>query len=181
MIQLVEQAASLDENDTECHRIMCRIALIQAKYAKSEYHLERALALNPNDPRLVVQRGINLTFLGDPEAAIPWIEKAMRLDPFSAYRYYLDLVRALFMAQRPAEAVGVLERTTREHWEHYLLAAAAYAAQDGQTAAREAAQRAIAMRPQLSISSYVDSRFKWKRSEDRARLRDALAQAGLPE
>jgi adenylate cyclase len=174
VIQLVERAASLDENDTECHRIMCRIALIQARFAKSDYHLERALALNPNDPRLVVQRGINLTFLGDPEAAIPWIEKAMRLDPFSAYRYYLDLVRALFMARRPAEAVAVLERTTREHWEHYVWAAASNAAQNEQAAALEAAQRAIALRPQLSIASYVDGGFKWKRSEDRAHLRDAL-------
>jgi len=84
---------SIDENDTECHRIMCRIALIQGQFAKSEHHLECAVALNPNDPRLVAQRGINLTFLGDPAAAIPWIERAMRLDPFSAHRYYLDLVR----------------------------------------------------------------------------------------
>jgi len=155
---------------------MCRIALIQARFANSDYHLERALALNPNDPRLVVQRGINLTFLGDPEAAIPWIEKAMRLDPFSAHRYYLDLVRALFMARRPAEAVAVLERTTREHWEHYVWAAASNAAQNEEAAALEAAQRAIALRPQLSIASFVDGRFKWKRSEDRAHLRDALAR-----
>jgi adenylate cyclase len=181
MIQLVERAASLDENDSECHRITCRIALIQGKFAKSDYHLERALALNPNDPRLVVQRGINLTFLGDAEAAIPWIEKAMRLDPFSAHRYYLDLVRALFMARRPAEAVAVLERTTREHWEHHVWAAASNAAQNDQTAAREAAQRATALRPQLSIASYVDGRFKWKRQEDGAHLRDALARAGLPK
>ena len=179
--QLVERAASLDENDTECHRIMCRLALVQAKYEKSEYHLERALALNPNDPRLVVQRGINLTFLGDPEAAIPWIENAMRLDPFSAHRYYLDLARALFMARRPAEAITVLQRTTREHWEHYLWAAASYAAQDEQAAAVEAAQRAIALRPELSIGSYTDDGFKWKRSEDRDRLREALVRAGLPE
>src|ERR1700747_2299554 len=181
MIQLVEHAASLDENDTECHRIMCRIALIQAKYAKSDYHLERALALNPNDPRLVVQQGINLTFAGDPEAAIPWIEEAMRLDPFSAYRYYLDLARAFFMDRRPAEAVAVLERTTREHWEHYLWAAASNAALNEEAAALEAAQGALMIRPQLSIASYVDGRFKWKRSEDRARLREALARAGLPE
>jgi hypothetical protein len=52
MVQLIEQAVSLDENDIECRRIMCRIALIQGKFAKSQYHLERALALNPNDARL---------------------------------------------------------------------------------------------------------------------------------
>jgi adenylate cyclase len=181
IVQLVERAASLDENDTECHRIMCRIALIQAKFAKSEYHMERALALNPNDPRLVAQRGINLTFLGDAEAAIPWIEKAMRLDPFSAYRYCLDLARPLFMAGRPAEALAALEQTTRERWEHYVWAAASNAAQNQQAAALEAAPRAIALRPQLSIKTYLSGQFQWKRSEDSARLRDALVRAGLPE
>jgi len=180
IIQLVERAASIDENDTECHRIMCRIALIQAQFAKSEHHLERALALNPNDPRLVVQRGINLTFLGDPEAAIPWIEQAMRIDPFSAHRYYLDLVRALFMGQRPADAIAILERTTREHWEHYLWLAASYAATDERTAAQQAGHQAITLRPQLSIASYIDGGFKWKRAEDKARLRDTLARTGLP-
>jgi adenylate cyclase len=180
MIQLVERATDIDENDTECHRIMCRIALIQAKYARSEHHLECALALNPNDPRLVVQRGINLTFLGDPEAAIPWIERAMRLDPFSAHRYYLDMVRALFMAKRPAEAIVVLERTARSHWEHYLWLAACHAATDEQISAHQAGQHAVALRPNLSIAAYVDGRFKWKQAEHRARLCDALAQAGLP-
>jgi adenylate cyclase len=180
MIQLVERATDIDENDTECHRIMCRIALIQAKYARSEHHLECALALNPNDPRLVVQRGINLTFLGDPEAAIPWIERAMRLDPFSAHRYYLDMVRALFMAKRPAEAIVVLERTARSHWDHYLWLAACHAATDQQILAHQAGQQAVALRPNLSIAAYVDGRFKWKQTEDRARLSDALAQAGLP-
>jgi len=45
--------------------------------------------------------------MGDPVAAIPWIERAMRLDPFSAHHYYLDLVQALFMAERATEAIGV--------------------------------------------------------------------------
>jgi adenylate cyclase len=177
----VEIAARLDQNDTECHRIMCRIALIEGQFGKSEHHLERAMALNPNDPRLIVQRGINSTFGGDPEAAIPWIERAMRIDPFSAHRYYLDLVRALFMSQRPAEAIGVLERNTRDHWEHYLWLAASYAAADEETMAHQVGQQAIALRPQLSIASYLGYRFAWKRTEDKARLCDALARAGLPE
>jgi adenylate cyclase len=177
----VEMASRLDQNDTECHRIMCRLALLDGQFGKSEHHLERALALNPNDPRLIVQRGINSTFGGDPEAAIPWIERAMRIDPFSAHRYYLDLVRALFMAQRPVEAIAVLERNTRDHWEHYLWLAASYAAADEETMAHQVGQQAIALRPQLSIASYLGYRFAWKRTEDKARLCDALARAGLPE
>ena len=86
----------------------------------------------PNDVRLVVQRGINVTFLGESEAAIPWIEEAMRRDPFSTHRYDLDLVCAPFIARRPAGAVAALERTTRLHWEHYLWAAASNAARNDQ-------------------------------------------------
>jgi adenylate cyclase len=176
----VEIAASLDENDTEVHRIMCRLALGQGQFAKSEHHLERALTLNPNDPRLVVQRGINLTFLGESEAAVPWIERAMRIDPFSAHRYYLDLVRALFVAGRSADAITVLDRTRRENYEHYLWRAACHGAMGDIEAARGAGRQAIALRPDLSISDIVSSGFPWKRSEDRIRLEDALTRAGLP-
>jgi hypothetical protein len=158
IVEIVEHAASLDANDAECHRIMCRIALMHAQFAKSDHHLERALALNPNDPRLVVQRGINLTFSGEPDAAIPWIERAVRLDPFSAHRYYLDTVRALFMAHRPAEAITVLERSSREHWEHYLWLAACYAVANEQAAAQQARVVATSLRPQLSIGSYSQGR-----------------------
>jgi adenylate cyclase len=180
VVDTIEHAMSLDENDTECHRMMCRIALIQGQFTKSEHHLELALAQNPNDPRLVVQRGINLTFLGEPEGALPWIDRAMRLDPFSAHYYYIDKVRALFMAGRATDAIDVLERTQRSDWEHYLWLAACLAMTEQATEARQAAQNAIALRPTLSAASYVNERFKWKRADDKARLQDALTHAGLP-
>ena len=50
--------------------------------------------------------------------------------------------------RRPAEAVAVLERITREHWEHYLWVAASNAALNEEAASVEAAQRAIFLRPQ---------------------------------
>jgi adenylate cyclase len=179
--RFVHIAARLDENDTECHRIMCRIALIEGQFAKSEHHLERALAANPNDPRLVVQRGINLTCLGEPTAAIPWIEQAMRLDPFSADRYYLDLVRALFMAERAVEAIAILEGMQPASYEHYIWLAACYAASGQDAAARQAGKQAVALRPDLSISAYGVGGFTWKRPEDMARLHNDLMRSGLPE
>jgi|SRR5262245_60930618 len=78
-----------------------------------------------------------------------------------------------------ADAIPVLERTSREHWEHYLWLAACYAAVNEEAAALQAGQAATNLRPRLSIGSYVDWRFKWKRAEDESRLRSALARAGL--
>jgi adenylate cyclase len=178
---LVEAAARLDESDTECHRIMCRLALLDGLFAKSEYHLERAMTQNPNNPRLVAQRGINLTYLGDPVAAIPWIERAMRLDPFSAHHYYLDLVRALFMAGRATEAIGVLEPVEPDRFDHYALLAACRSVDGDTLAAQDAGRRVLAMRPDFTIGSYLESWFAWKRPEDKGRLRDALQKSGLHE
>jgi len=178
--KFVEIAMALDPNDTECHRIMCRLSLSQGQFAKSEHHLERALAMNPNDPRLVVQRGINSTFMGDPVGAIPWIEKAMRIDPFSAERYYLELVRALFMAERPSDALTVLERTSRQARDHLLWVGACHAASGNEAAAREAVTRARAQRPDLTTTSFFARGNVMRRAEDTARLQDAFARAGLP-
>ena len=73
-------------------------SLMQAKFGTSENHLQCALALNRNDPRLVLQRGINLTFLGD--LATPWTN-----GPCGSTRSpriaITSMVRALFLGRTP--------------------------------------------------------------------------------
>jgi hypothetical protein len=90
------------------------------------------------------------------------------------------MVRTLFMAERPTEAIVVLEQTARAHWEHYLWLAACRAAANEESAAQQAGRDALALRPNLSIATYIDGGFSWKRSEDEARLGNALARAGPP-
>jgi adenylate cyclase len=177
--RLVRRALELDENDPECHRIICRISLTQRQFDKSERHLERALALTPNDPRLIVQRGINSTYLGDSEAALPWIEQAMRVDPFSAARYETDLVRALYATKRVKEAVTVLEGSTRTHYDTNLWRAACYIEIAREEEAQLAIREALASRPHLTVRSVMDGQ-PWKRPQDAARVETALSRAGLP-
>ena len=177
--QLVRRAIELDDNDAECHRIMCRIALMQRQYEKSEHHLGRALGLTPNDPRLVVQRGINSTYLGDAPAALPWIEQAMRIDPFSASHYETDWVRALYAAGRPSEAMAVLQRAVRNDYVHHLWLATCSVEVGQDEQARDEVQKALATRPALTISS-VMAEQPWKRSEDAERIQAALLRARLP-
>ena len=105
----------------------------------------------------------------------------MRLDPFSAHHYYLDLVRALFMAGRVTEAIGALEPVEPDRFDHYALLAACRSVAGDTVAAQDAGRRVLAMRPDFTIGSYLESWFAWKRPEDKARLRDALQKSGLPE
>jgi adenylate cyclase len=179
IIRLTQHALELDENDAECHRITCRMSLMQRRFEKSERHLQRALELTPNDPRLIVQRGINSTYLGEVETALPWIEQAMRIDPFSASRYETDLVRALYAAGRVNEAADVLEGSTRTHYDTKLWRAACCVEIDREEEARTAIREALVAQPHLTVGSVMEAQ-PWKRLEDTARVSTALSRAGLP-
>ena len=65
-------ALSLDENDSDVHRILAAVNLLRRDYDKALYHQERALALNPNDDLIVVQQGEVLTWIGQADQGIEW-------------------------------------------------------------------------------------------------------------
>ena len=81
-------ALALDDNDSDVHRILAAINLIQEHYDLAAYHQRRALSLNPNDDLVVVQQGEMLTWLGQPDEGIEWIKKAMRLNTYDPERFW---------------------------------------------------------------------------------------------
>ena len=87
----VSRGLELDDEDSECHRLMSEIYLIQQKFEQAEHHNQRGLSLNPNNPRLVVQRGYLLASTGRPEEGIEWINKVIQLDPMHPELYYANL------------------------------------------------------------------------------------------
>jgi len=100
----VQRAVELQEDDSECHRLLSAYYLVYKRHDEAERHQARALALNPNDDRIVCQRGELLTFLGRAAEGIPWIERAMRLNPYHADGFFCDHARALYHAGDAAAA-----------------------------------------------------------------------------
>ena len=78
----VTRALEIDSNDPEAHRIMGAIKLRSKDYQSVRYHHEKARSLCPSDPYISAKYATALIFLGEPEAALKEIERAMRLDPF---------------------------------------------------------------------------------------------------
>ncbi len=68
--------AANSQDDAECHRILTELNLaFHRDFDKVRFHQDRAYALNPNDPRIVSQRGETRMWLGEAAEAIGWIEK----------------------------------------------------------------------------------------------------------
>jgi adenylate cyclase len=112
LIGEVTKALSLDENDSDVHRVLAAVNLtVHHDYDKALYHQERALALNPNDDLIAVQQGEVLTWIGQAEEGIEWIQKAMRLNPYHPETFWSHLGRAYFVARRYGEAVKAFQTT----------------------------------------------------------------------
>jgi adenylate cyclase len=180
VVQELETALSLDENDSDVHRILAAVEIVQNNHGKAVYHQQRALALNPNDDLIVVQQGELLTWLGEPEQGIEWIRKAMRLNPFHPPRFWSHLARAYFAARRYGEAADALQRLAAPDFANLALLAGCHAALGEAAAARARVEEVAKRKPDFSVERDVVPTLHYKRESDLAHHRDCLLRAGLP-
>ncbi|MCP5086345.1 MAG: adenylate/guanylate cyclase domain-containing protein [Rhodobacteraceae bacterium] len=176
----LETAIRLDENDSDVHRILASLKLVYRDFEAAVYHQERALALNPNDDLIVVQQGEILTWIGKPEEGIPWINKAMRLNPYHPERFWSHLGRAHFAARQYEEAREAYRHVgTRNHFTFVSMAACGIRLGDKKCAG-EFIGAALKLVPDFNRSMYATS-LQFKNRSDLDHLMDSVAEAGLPE
>jgi adenylate cyclase len=180
VIRELTLALSLDENDSDVHRVLAAVNLsLHRDHDKALYHQERALALNPNDDLIVVQQGEVLTWIGQAEEGIEWIQKAMRLNPYHPERFWSHLGRAYFVARRYSEAVKAFQRISRADHSHLAFLAACHAQLGDAAAAKSAAQEVLQRAPDFSIERFIATQH-YKHESDREHHRAALVKAQLP-
>lgn len=176
----LEAALSLDDKDSDVHRILAAVEIMQNNHQKASYHQQRALALNPNDDLIVVQQGELLTWLGEAEEGVEWIRKAMRLNPFHPPRFWSHLARALFVARRHGEAAEALQRVGAPDYMNLALLAACFAGAGDAANAQAQAREVLRRKPDFSVSGDYLATLHYRRESDLAHHRDALLKAGLP-
>jgi adenylate cyclase len=174
----VERARQLDENESECHRILAHICLRRHDLTRARSHQEKALRLNPNDYRSVCAMGELLTLSGEAAEGERLVRKAMRLNPYHPEGFWFHLARALFHRGERAEALRALRNITRPKLREavYGVAAGAGLGDSDLTERQVKALRELA--PAFDAASYCES-VPYQHNADRAVLLEALRTAGL--
>ena len=168
----------LDENESECHRLLAQIALTRKDPKRSLWHQERALFLNPNDDRSVCSMGEILSFLGRHEEAEQWVRKSMKLNPYHPQRYWTHLARPLFHLGRYQEALQALDNISRLRSDDHVYRIASLARMPDAEACADALGQLLKAQPEFIAGEFVES-LPFDRSEDRQALVDAIESAGL--
>lgn len=173
-------ALALDENDSDVQRVLAALRLLQKNHDKAQFHQQRALSLNPNDDLIVVQEGEILTWVGEPESGIPWIQKAMRLNPFHPPRFWNHLGRAYFVARRYAEAIEAFKQIAAPDQFHHAFLAACHVQLGDAAATERHVGEVLSRNPGFTWSTTLEPVLYYKHERDLAHHRDCIQKAGLP-
>lgn len=173
-------ALTLDDNDSDVHRILAAINLNRGDHEAARHHQERALALNPNNDLIVVQQGEYLTWVGKAEEGVDWIRKAMRLNPHHPERFWNHLGRAYFVARKYPEAIEAFRHISKPDQFHHAFLAAAWAMAGDPAAAEPHRKQVLALDGRFTVEAYLGT-LHYQCRDDAEHHREALIRAGLPQ
>ena len=176
----LQTALSLDDNDADVHRILAAASLVFNEHDKAAYHQERALSLNPNSELIVVQQGELLTWLGRPEEGIDWIRRAMRLNPYHPERFWSHLGRAQYTARAYADAIASFSKLTAPDHTHHAFLAASSAQLGDRTPAGAHTREVLQRDAKFTAHAFLET-LHYRQPADSEHVRDGLLKAGLPE
>ena len=173
-----ERGLELDQNESECHRILAQVFLTRGDLQRSLHHQERALFLNPNDDRSVCSMGEILTYAGRAEEAEEWVRQSLRLNPYHPQRYWTHLARALLHLERFNEALDVFDKIGRPRKDDLTYSVVA-SIHIGEPSNIERTTNALLIAfPDFDASSFVDG-LPYERAQDSNLILSALEAANL--
>jgi TolB-like protein len=171
-----QRGLELDENESECHRILAQICLTRGKLERALWHQERALFLNPNDDRSVCAMGEILSFFGKHDEAVEWVRRSMRLNPYHPQRYWTHLARPLFHLKRYREALEALDHISGLRADDHAYRVASLARLGDADKCNLAVVAFLKQNPNFDAEAFGES-LPYDQACDRQAIVDALMSA----
>lgn len=179
--QFANEAIARDDDDFYAHYVAATVSVFRKDYDRWVLEADRALSLNPNYARAITVRGLLNIYTGDPLAAVPYIERSMRLDPAFAEQYLHFLGTAYFVARDYETAARLFDERisinpATDISRGFLAAALGHL--DRAAEARQVWEELLEINPNYSLKEHVD-RLPFKDPADAKIFVDGARKAGL--
>jgi TolB-like protein len=188
--ELLLEALEHNPNRSMAHYAMAMVRRSQGRLAESKMEFEEAIALDRNNARAYFNLGQTLLLLGQPEAAIPHVEKALRLNPHdpNAANFYWQLGACHLLLNDPVGAIELLTkaRAGNPHGFYvHLWLAAAFGLNGDVDEGKAALAQSLALKPEINSLARL-RKYAWMNNPPHWALREktvniGLRRAGFPE
>ena len=179
--RFADAAIAKDDKNPFAHHTAAMAALNTKNYRRWADESERALSLNPNYAPAIVGRGILYIYTGEPAKAVPYIERAMRLDPTLPSQYLHFLGTAYFVARDYETAAKMFKDRIKAN-PNTDLSRAFLASTLGHLGRVEEARRVWQelkdINPRYSLQYHIE-RLPFQDRSDAERIAEGVRKAGL--
>jgi adenylate cyclase len=182
--QLLLEALERDTNRSMAHVAMGVLRRIQLRFSESQIEFETAITLDRNNARAIFQLGQTMMWVGQPEAGIPLLEKAIRLNPYDpilASHYALLGLCHLFLG-RVNQAIELIKKARAENPRSYyvhLFLAGALGFKGDLDEARVALAESLKLNPEINSFAAQRARAPWIANPPHWALREKTLNLGL--
>jgi TolB-like protein/Tfp pilus assembly protein PilF len=182
--QLLLEALERDTNRSMAHVAMGILRRLQLRLGESKMEFETAIALDRNNARAIFQLGQTMMWLGQPEAGIPLLEKAIRLNPHdpTLASHYAMLGLCHLVLGHVDQAIDLTGKARAENPRTYyihLYLAGALGLRGDLEEAKAALAEAIRIRPEINSFARYRAYSPWITNPQHWALRENTLNVGL--
>jgi len=180
-IEMAQKALAMDDSIASAHALLSNLYAIKREYDKAIAEGERAIALSPGSAMAYELYAQSLNYAGRSEEAIPLLQKAIRLNPFSPTHTFLFLGHSFRMTGKIEESASAFEKAIERAPDSILAhlgLAATYSLMGREKEARAKADEVLKINPKFSLDNYAKL-IPYKDQSDVDQYINALRKAGL--
>ena len=180
--ELIKKALAMDDTLADAHILLSILyrSEKEKEYDKSIAEARRAVELDPNGSKAYTFYGAALLFASRPEEALPFIQKAIRLNPNSQAFSFVFLGHALRNAGRLEEAVSAYKKAFQRAPDHLIAhigLATTYSLMGREEEARAEAQEVLRINPKFSLIHFKKTALVYKDKSENDKILNAMTKA----
>lgn len=185
-----ERAVALDDRCTFGHWTLAIAHFYNRRSGLAESHIDRAIALNPNEYSNYCVKAWMLVYSGEPADGIACALEGRKINPIASSGCHINLGIGEFTAHRHGAAIRSMMQARKFANMRDFFIAASYAllgeTEEATRRGRDLVQRYEILTepyggpPSVRWRAYVDSLFPYQRPGDMEHFIEGLRKAGLP-
>lgn len=174
-----KHALSLDNSESEIHRILGAIYLWARDFEQSNYHYNEARRLSPSDANIAVKMARFLAFTNRLEEALQLVRHAMLLNPLHPGWYWQELGVVYYSMEQYSEAIIIFQRNWELGAYDMAFIAVCHIANGDRQAAKKVCRQALEKEPKASVQLLTQFENYQQESKSQQLIERMLA-AGFP-